>query len=173
MSVRSLAFWFGMMTLFAPRAFAKGDNEFGFLLSYFDRQYEADGQKVKQVDIDFSGLYLTSLKSFWSGIELSYGTSRSSIVGTSSLKLGVPFKYWMKGPESKGIGIYAVATPYLGRVDSGDGGDTLLGLTMGPGIAYFLSDMVSVDTKLYYDYRRVGSSPWVTTGLMVGISTYF
>lgn len=159
--------------LMAPSLFAKGENEVGSKLSYFDRQSQESGEKIRTSEMGLSVLYLRSLKSLWTGVEMSYGSTRSTNTNKGHMLLGVPFKYWMKGPESKGIGLYAVATPYFGREHEGDEGSSMMGFNMGPGIVVFLSDMLGIDTKIYYDYRRVGSSPWTTTGLASGFSVYF
>lgn len=156
-----------------PKVYAKGENEVGMSLSYSDRASEESGESVRTSEFSLSGLYLRSFKSFWAGGELVYLSSRSTNLNSGSLLFGVPFKYWMKGPESKGVGIYGFATPCFGKRDSADGSASILGLKMGPGLVVFLSDMLGIDTKLYYDYRRIGSNPEVTTGLTSGFSVYF
>jgi len=150
----------------------KGQQEVGFGLGYFDRQYQQDGQTLRQSNLDVSGRYLMPVKTFWTGFDLAYGSSRSTVSDSGHLSLGVPFKYWIKGPESKGIGFYVVGTPYFGRSTDAES-NSFLGVSSGPGLVYFFSDLLGIDTRLYYDYRRVGSSPWVTTGLSSGFAVYF
>jgi hypothetical protein len=161
------------LLLASSQLFAKGENEIGSFLSYYDRAETVGGDDVNTTHLGLDVLYIRSLKSFWLGGELSYASSRSSISSAGLFKVGVPLKYWIAGPESKGLGFYVMATPYFGREDDSDDAHSLLGVKMAPGLVIFLSDMVGIDTKIYYDYTREGSSPVVTTGLMSGFSIYF
>lgn len=172
MSHWSRALWACLLLLSSSRLWAKGDNEVGFGLSYLDRQATVDGEIVRTAGFTFDIDYLRSVKKFWTGVDFSYAALKSSVGDSGHLVLGVPFKYWIKGPESKGVGFYGIGTPYLGRSDEGTGSGSVLGLKMGPGVAVFISDLVAIDTRFYYDYR-MGSNPSTTTGMLVGCSLFF
>ncbi|MCX6116575.1 MAG: hypothetical protein NT027_03465 [Proteobacteria bacterium] len=157
----------------SPIAFSKGENEVGFDLQYSDTNASIDGEKVRGSSFVFNSLYLRNFKSVWSGVSIGYENSRSTLEDNAYVNFGVPFKYWIKGPESKGIGIAVQATPYFGKKDDSEGGGTMLGANLGPSLVVFMSDMLGIETKLYFDYRRVGSNSYTTTGLKAGFSVYF
>jgi hypothetical protein len=152
---------------------AKGDNELNFALHYTDQSAVVDGEKVSASSVGLGIRYLRSIKSFWAGAQLDYVSKRSTISASSLFIVGAPFKYWMKGPESKGVGFYVEGMPYLGKDDAGLQTGSLFGLSMGPGCAVFLNDMAAIDSKLFYDYRHVSSGTTTLTGLTSGLSIFF
>lgn len=157
----------------ATVASAKGDNELGTSFSYLDGKGDTDEGVVHSTQMTLSGMYLRNLKSYWIGGELTYDAYRSDLTSRNTLVLGVPLKYWLKGPDSKGVGVYGFVTPYFGKLDNGLESGTLMGLKLGPSLVVFLSDMLGVDTKIVYDYRKTGGKTSTTTGLLVGFSVYF
>jgi len=159
--------------LVSDASYCKGGHEVGASLSYLDRQSVVYDEAVRSSEVIMSALYLQDFGDFWAGGEMSYLSYRSSLSDTSGILFGAPFKYWIKGPESKGVGFYVIGTPFFGKQDNANGSASLMGVKTGPGLVLFLNDMLGIDTKLYYDYRRVGSNPEITTGLLSGFSVYF
>lgn len=157
----------------ATPASAKGDNELGVNFSYLDGKGDTDDGVVRSTQMTLSGVYLRNLKSYWIGGELTYDAYRSDAGSRNTLVLGAPVKYWLKGPDSKGVGLYGFVTPYFGKMDNGLQSGTVMGLKLGPALVVFLSDMLGVDTKIVYDYRKTGGKTSTTTGLLVGFSVYF
>ena len=157
----------------ATLASAKGDNDLGANFSYLDGKGDTEDGVVHSTQMTLSGMYLRNLKSYWIGGELTYDAYRSEVSTRNTLVLGVPVKYWLKGPESKGVGFYGFVTPYFGKLDNGLESGTVMGLKLGPALVVFLSDMLGVDTKIVYDYRKTGGKTSTTTGLLVGFSVYF
>lgn len=163
-----------LCALFGARlACAKGDNELSTNFSYLDGIADTDDGIVHSTQMTLTGAYLRNLKSYWIGGELTYDAYRSDLTSRNTLVLGVPFKYWLKGPDSKGVGLYGFVTPYFGKLDNGLESGPVMGLKLGPALVVFLSDMLGVDTKIVYDYRKTGGKTSTTTGLLVGFSVYF
>ena len=157
----------------ATFASAKGDNEIGASFSFLDGKGDTEDGVVHSTQTTLTGMYLRNLKSYWLGGELTYDAYRSESNNRNTLVLGVPMKYWLKGPDSKGVGLYGFVTPYYGKLDNGIDSGQVMGLKLGPALVVFLSDMLGVDTKIVYDYRKTGGKTSTTTGLLVGFSIYF
>lgn len=155
-------------------ASAKGSNELSSGFSYLTARADSeDNGAVKSTHLVLNLSYLRNIKSYWAGGELTYDSYSSDSTSTLTMILGGPLKYWFKGPESKGVGFYLYTTPYLGRADSQEGSGTVFGLKLGPGLGVFLSDLLSIDIKLVYDYRKTSGRTSTTTGLTTGFAIYF
>lgn len=154
-------------------AFAKGANELESSFSFLDGKSQTDDGMVHSTEMILNGAYLRLLGSYWLGGELTYDMYESDTTSRTTMIIGVPFKYWLKGPDSKGVGLYGFSTPYFGKLDNGIEAGTVFGLKLGPSLVAFLSDMVGVDTKLVYDYRKTSGQTSTTTGLLVGFSIFF
>jgi hypothetical protein len=154
-------------------SFAASNNEISSSFEYIDRQDFVDDTKNLNSIIRLDVNYLRWISSYWLGGSLMYESWRASVSSQQSFLLGMPIKYWIKGPESKGIGFHVGSTPYIGKLYHFGSTPTVLGVKLGPGVTYHLANEVGVDTTLYYDYQRKGKHPSVTTGMKVGFNVFF
>lgn len=163
-----------LLVTISTLASAKGDNEIETNFAYVDGKGDTDEGSIHATQITLNLAYLRNLKSYWVGGEFTYDMYRSDLTSHTTMILGAPFKYWLKGPDSKGVGLYGFVTPYLGKYDNGgDPAGTTYGFKLGPSLVVFMSDSVGVDTKIVYDYHKTGGKTWTTTGLLVGFSVFF
>jgi hypothetical protein len=110
-----------------------------------------------------NGFYLVPAKAIWAGVEFQYGKTSNASYSTKALELGGLIKYWIMDPGD-GFAFNFFAGLAVGNENDGFKNYSTLTVKTGPEFAYFVSDSVSISTRIQYAMRKTDTS---YTGLSV------
>jgi hypothetical protein len=150
-------------------AYAKGasSRELGFSFMYDSLQSPSGSLSTMSLE----SLYLVPYGSVNVGGDLDFSRKTTSSYTTQSISLGALLKYWIMEPGA-GFALNIFSGFSYGQENDGFKKNSSYAVKLGPEFAYFLSEGISISTRVQYTMKKTDQS-YSGLGARAGLSLFF